>query len=164
MSVDIKNAVSEKLIKILETNALMLNVPIPGLKISPAKFFKTPTTRAALIGNEDLSDVELHVNRDYLRMFETDEPQAWLAISHEMRHFWQIVNGSALCDYETSDQTDIETYNAQDLELDAWAWASYVLQNVFGLYPTFDFLGDGYTEKVLDRTKEIEKTKKPLAW
>lgn len=146
--------------KIVKLNIDALNIPFPKLILSPARFFKTPTTRAAITGDlEDKNSVELHLNREYLSN-NADLWQIFLIISHEMRHVWQILNrgqNDPLNGYKTSDNTtSIKEYNEQEMELDAWAWACYMAQRNFnGAYPTFDFMGNGYTEKVLTRAEQI---------
>lgn len=155
------DATENALKKIMEANARMLNVGVPRLAISPRKFFKTPTMRAALVGCENLNDVVLHVNEKYLKELKTDAAQAWLTVSHEMRHLWQLANGATLDGYATSDNVDTKAYNAQDLEVDAWAWATIaVVQNV-GVSPDFkNALGEQLHNAIMKRAscllEEIE--------
>lgn len=110
---------------------------------------------------DDLSNIELHLNNS-LKWKDMPFEEAALVISHELRHLWQILtpgqSGSRLKSYKTSDKTEsIEQYNEQELEVDAWAWASYMMQReLAGIYPTFDFIGEDYTKKVLERAKEIK--------
>lgn len=144
----------------INLNCDLLKIPCPGLKFSEASFFKTATTQACLVGDlDDLNSVELHLNK---KMFTKETPffNVAIAISHELRHYWQLLykNGyEALKCYKTSDNAkSIHEYNEQELELDAWAWACYIMRREFnGAHPTFDFMGEGYTKKVLSLSEQI---------
>lgn len=150
--------------EIVKLNSEALKIPCPKLILSPAGFFQTPTTRAAVTGDlDDLNSLELHLNRRYVSG-SVEIWQLFVLISHEMRHVWQILNreqNDPLNGYKTSDNaTSVKEYNEQELELDAWAWACYMAQRNFnGAYPTFDFMGEGYTEKVLARAEQIAQEK-----
>lgn len=145
----------------VELNCGLLKIPCPTVKFSAPSFFLTPTTQACIVGDlDDLNGTELHLNEE---VFTKTTPfwKVAVAISHELRHFWQLLykNGYELLKgYKTSDKADsIKEYNEQELEIDAWAWVCYVMQKFFGEYPTFDFMGNGYTEKVLARAEQIKK-------
>ena len=61
-------------------------------------------------------------------------------------------------DYQTSDETDIHAYNSQELEIDAWAWATVaVVQNV-GEIPDFtNALGTELHDEILKRAETLIK-------
>lgn len=146
----------------IKLNCDLLKIPCPIVKFSEPSFFRTLTTQACLVGDLDnLNGMELHLNE---AVFTNTTPfwKVALALSHELRHFWQLIykNGyEALKGYKTSDiATSVNEYNEQELELDAWAWTCYIMQRTFdGSHPTFDFMGDGYTEKVLAIAEQIKK-------
>lgn len=146
----------------VELNCNLLGIPCPTLKFSAPSFFLTSTTQACIVGDlDDLSKTELHLNE---AVFTKAIPfwKAAIAISHELRHFWQLFYDkgyTVIRGYKTSDELkSLKEYNEQELELDAWAWACYVTQREFdGAYPTFDFMGKDYTKKVLERAEQIKK-------
>lgn len=49
----------------------------------------------------------------------TVSPELFFAISHELRHSYQIANGADLKGYQASDKISVEQYNLQSLEVDA---------------------------------------------
>ena len=146
-----------RLSEIVEFNCSVLGVDIPKVQISPASFFPTPTTRAQIEYSKKATI--LHVNEKYLEFFQDDKFQAWLAISHEIRHIWQIQQkklAQSLKKYERSDKRSMQEYNDQDLEIDAWAWATIVVNEKLQLRPLFSkTLGKEIEEKIFGRVVEI---------
>ena len=142
--------------KVVQLNAYILDIPVPRIEVKKSSFFKTLTTRAAIVG--ELAEIALCINEDFLVFLKNNEFERWLTISHEMRHLWQIVNGKGMQGYETSDRASILNYNEQELELDAWAWATVaVVQNV-GEVPDFTKpLGKALHDEILKRAETLIK-------
>ena len=143
--------------KWINLNCKLLKIPTPRLVFADASTFPTNTTRACITGDlADIKSVEMRLSKSY---FNNDTPffLAAVTIAHELRHFWQMLNIERP-PYFKSNNVTIKEYNEQDLELDAWAWASYIMQREYGVYPTFDFLGEEYTQKVLSLADAIKDT------
>lgn len=143
--------------KIVELNAYILDIPVPRIEIKKSSFFKTKTTKVAIVGSlENIQNSTLCINEDFLLFLKNNEFECWLAISHEMRHLWQIVNGKSLQGYQTSDRISLASYNEQELEIDAWAWATVaVVQNVGKLPDYKQALGESLHKAIFDRAEEI---------
>lgn len=137
---------------VIRWNAEQLGLdPIPAYK-KPTSFFLTPITMAALAS--DGSGIAINnaaIKSDY---------DLWFALSHEMRHLWQLRSGRAdLASYTAADALDTASYNAQDIELDAHAWSFAVMVRLFGVTPTLrSSLGDELYEEILRRCAEILPT------
>lgn len=142
----------------IQKNCELLQIPEPKVFYSKPAYFKTETTRAAIVGRlDDGSSYELHLNTKYFNK-NTKEYDCWITVSHELRHLWQMkstLGQDSFSAYEQSNLLSIKEYNEQELEVDAWAWAFIMAIQVFGNYPDLDFLGEGYTEKVLEKAQEI---------
>lgn len=128
-----------------------------NLIMSEPSFFATPTTRACIgVNLDDLSEVDLHLNKKFFNE-KTTFFDAAVVLAHEFRHFWQVLNTKQSGNYKTSDEAaDIREYNEQELEVDAWAWAVYIMQQQYGVYPTFDSISPEYTALVMKRAAEIK--------
>ena len=148
---------------IIEKNCKLLKIPVPAVVVVAASELPTPTTRAALRVNAcDVDASELVINRDYEAMICSDELQAWLTLSHEIRHLWQVRHkANDLDGYRQSGELDVRTYNEQDLEIDAWAWSAIAVAQVLGGIPDFENLfGKDVAKKIFERAKKIlENTK-----
>lgn len=143
--------------KVVELNAYILDISVPCIEIKKSSFFKTKTTKVAIVGSlENIQNSMLCINEDFLLFLTNNEFECWLAISHEMRHLWQIVNGKSLQGYQTSDRISLASYNEQELEIDAWAWATVaVVQNVGKLPDYKQALGESLHKAIFDRAEEI---------
>lgn len=103
--------------------------------------------------------MDLHLNKKFFNDKTTFFNTA-VTISHELRHLWQVGcknSVEALAEYTTSDKVaDIRAYNEQELEIDAWAWATYMMELQYGVHPTFDKISPEYTKQVLQRADVIK--------
>lgn len=132
----------------IQTNAALLKVPAPRLAFVPASQFTTPSTRAALSDDGKL----ISVNRD----MKAAKLDAWFAISHEMRHLWQMKHGKLRSTYAPSSTLPLAEYNDQDEEIDAHAWAVIMMANTFGIRPTLENnLGKEVWNRIERRAEEI---------
>lgn len=119
--------------KIISWNCTALSVPLPTIRIVEPSELATNTVTCA-VSNDGR---ELLINKQFAE--SKDIFFAWLALSHECRHIWQAKNMPELFnDYKTSAYTNLQEYNAQPAEVDAWAWAVAVLGEKFGVRPTLE--------------------------
>lgn len=115
--------------------------------------FKTRSTRAALA--EDGSYIIINIDQ------ELDLRSIWFAVSHEMRHLWQMQKNCIRKVYSPSSGLPLSEYNEQPEEIDAHAWAVVVMKNVFGVRPTLDVnLGETVWKKIEDQANKIENEMK----
>lgn len=126
----------------------MLSIAPPVFELVPTSKLATPTTMAELTrGGKYLA-----INDD----FPFAEHDIWFAISHEMRHKWQVDTGFNFNGYFRSNTGNVVDYNLQPTEIDAHAWAVIVMANVFHLRPMLrESLGDEVWGAVERRAKEI---------
>lgn len=122
----------------------VLDIQPPELRTVPADELLTPTQIAAYADGSILlrDDMEL-------------SPDVFLALSHELRHAWQIANGADLEAYRTSQEMDLEAYNLQPLEVDANAFAVIAMSSFFGIAPQFQNLPESVRHAINDRANAI---------
>ena len=70
---------------------------------------------------------------------------------------YQLENDRSLHDYRTSDQLDIDEYNAQPLEVDANAFAAVVMAEFFGISPQFLNMPESIRQLIYVRKRQIQK-------
>ena len=94
----------------------------------------------------------------YIRDGAVLTPTLVLAVSHELRHVWQIQTNPEfwLADYEPSSDIDAESYNLQPAEIDAHAFSVLILGS-FGLRPDFPSFSETLNNAIFLRADEIEK-------
>lgn len=137
---------------VIRWNADQLGIAkIPACK-KPRSFFLTPTTMAALASDGS----GIAINNAVVK----SDNDLWFALSHEMRHLWQIRSNRAdLTAYTASDAADTASYNAQDMELDAHSWSFAVMIKLFGITPNLrSSLGDEIYDEILRRCADIIPT------
>lgn len=79
----------------IQVNCGLLGVSPPRVEDAPASDFATRTTMAAL--SSDGQTLIVNAAHDF------SELDIWLAVSHEMRHKWQIETGWSLDGYRVND-------------------------------------------------------------
>lgn len=87
----------------------------------------------------------------------TVSPELFFAISHELRHSYQIANGADLKGYQASDKISVEQYNLQSLEVDANAFSALVMSDFFGIVPRFQNLPESVRNAISSRMEQIRK-------
>ena len=102
---------------------------------------------------------EFLINKSYISKIENDEKALFMSAAHECRHLWQIRNlkDNFIENYKQS-KGDVEDYNAQFLEIDAWAWTKIVMAELFGQRPNLEkILSQQIIEQIEKRINEIIK-------
>jgi hypothetical protein len=139
--------------KIINYNCDLLDVDTPKLNIVSPNFFATPTMQAAMrkdgkeiIINSDFRDKWIERN-DLIALF--------LCLSHECRHIWQT-ECTAFKSYKPRAELSLKDYNNQFEEIDAWAWASLIIEINFNVRPTLEkTLGEELYNKIRERKIQI---------
>lgn len=124
----------------------ILDISVPAIKFVPSDRMRTSTQIAALTPDAVL-----------VRNDVTVSPELFFAISHELRHSYQIANGADLKEYQTSDKISNEQYNFQPLEVDANAFAALVMSDFFGIVPRFQNLPESVRNAISSRMEQIQK-------
>lgn len=124
----------------------ILDISVPAIKFVSADRMRTSTQIAALTPDAIL-----------IRDDMTVSPELFFAISHELRHSYQIANGADLKGYQASDKISIEQYNLQSLEVDANAFSALVMSDFFGIVPRFQNLPESVRNAISSRMEQIQK-------
>lgn len=102
-----------------DENTQVLKIPKRKVKVYPASAFFTKTTIAAL--SEDSKTIGINAN--YVDFLFRDAAALMVVVAHECRHAWQALGGQLTEGYQPSNRIEVDSYNAQIEEIDAWAWA-----------------------------------------
>ena len=152
------NNLNDKIYEVIDYSANVLYIAPPWIEYQPAYTFYTPTMRAAFNPKSGL----IYVNETYIDTYLDDENRfdLWLDFSHETRHAWQYYVGMPDADkYITRSNANLADYNSQKLEVDAWAWASLVVQHKFNVRPLLSTLFGGDIDKlVIKQERKILET------
>lgn len=124
----------------------ILDISVPAIKFVPFDRMRTSTQIAALTPDAVL-----------VRNDVTVSPELFFAISHELRHSYQIANGADLKEYQTSDKISNGQYNFQPLEVDANAFAALIMSDFFGIVPRFQNLPESVRNAISSRMEQIRK-------
>lgn len=137
---------------ILRFNCSLLSVPLPSVRIAEPSEFATVTTKCAVSSTSD----ELLINKQFAES-NADTIFLWLSLSHECRHIWQAKNSAdMLKSYKTSADVQLQDYNEQVAEVDAWAWAVIVLTDKFHVRPTLEKnFGAKLWAQIQERARQI---------
>lgn len=135
--------------KFIEKICGILNIEKPVVSFDTSNF-STPTMSAQC--SPDGGAI-------HLKKMDKPTPDYLFAISHELRHVWQIRTDSArwLPDYQPADRLTVEEYNNQQAELDANAFATAIMADAFGIIPKFDGISESTKARIYERAKEIAK-------
>lgn len=68
----------------------------------------------------------------------TNIPDTLFALAHEMRHLWQIDNNRFDVQAYVESGASLDDYSKQEVEIDANAYAVYVVSQILGAVPTFE--------------------------
>jgi Zn-dependent peptidase ImmA (M78 family) len=94
----------------------------------------------------------------YLKQCKDPDPDYLFAVAHEIRHVWQIKSNRDhyFASYKSVDQcSDPDSYNLQEAEIDANAFAGVVMIEYFGMRPLFSGLSNMVKNKIGKRMFEI---------
>lgn len=108
--------------------AFELGIRVPSIEIVDR--LSTPTQIAAI----DPDTMVLTLRRS------ASDPDKAFAVSHELRHVWQKEAGANFFDHMSPDSVDAVEYNMQPEEIDANAYAVFMMITEFGLEPQFNGL------------------------
>lgn len=133
--------------KIVNLITEILNIKKPTVKVDNSKL-KTATQMGALEIKNGKATVYLKNG--------LSQPDKVFTLAHELRHYYQIVNG--LVDKaHTVGTVDTKTYNEQEAEIDANAFAKIIMVNFLGITPLFNGLDEWTKFRIDVRAKEIAK-------
>lgn len=94
----------------------------------------------------------------YLKNLDTPNLDQLFAISHELRHIWQIQTNKQLffSEYKPVELCNsIEEYNLQSAEIDANAFAGMIMIHFFKVKPLYTGLSDNVKTKISSRLDVI---------
>ena len=100
----------------------------------------------------------------YLRHITLSNPDDVFAIAHELRHIWQIRNDydEYFTNYKTSDEIGVEAYNNQLAEIDANAFATIIMTDLFKLRPLYNGLSKRTVDNIMARIDIVLKSLQQL--
>ena len=128
----------------------MLNIRPPKISYDTSHF-QSDTMMAQV----DSSGDTIYINKcDKLN------PDQLFSIAHELRHIWQMNDREQyLSDYKSIDQcSSVEEYNLQIAELDANAFAGFVMVSFFHLKPQFNGIPKSVRLKIYNRIGRIAES------
>lgn len=76
-----------------------------------------------------------------------DERDLLFALSHEMRHYWQLTKGDIKLESHKP-SLNTEKYNLQIEEIDAHAFAWYVMEKYYNVKPLFNGLSENTKQAI----------------
>lgn len=104
------------------------------------------------IGAVDPDTLTLYIKRGLA------DPDAAFTAAHELRHLWQIKNGYRATEHTAAGSTDTASYNEQEAEIDAHAYAASFMRRTFGIMPLFNGLPEDIKQQIITRSREIDNT------
>lgn len=116
---------------------------IGGVNIEYADTLPTDTMMTAYVPSDQVVYVKKGLNSFLDIVF---------AITHELRHVYQHRKG-LLHSYKVRENIDVESYNNQELEVDAHAFALLMIERYLGVTPDSPQLN---TKEILQRKKELQ--------
>ena len=123
-----------------------LGISVPNVRFT--KSFKGSDTR--------LAEYDSHSNILMLSSRYENVLDLYFCVAHELRHKYQLDKDIYdFSSYVTSSTVDIKTYNMQEIELDANAYAYVIMANVFGVEPLFNGLDEDVKKKIIRRAIKI---------
>ena len=146
-----KKSAKMRVDSIVDWNVRALGIQEPEIIYADQEEFLTPTTLAATA--RDGKSLKLSRNV----AVEEDARKLWFALSHELRHVYQIQKGTiGLKGYVPASETSVVDYNSQEAEIDANAWMLIAMATNLGIRPTLENqLGDELWHKIVKRAEEI---------
>lgn len=137
--------------EIIRFNCDLLGIDCADYALVPSAELPTATTVTAVgNGNRTIAINEAACNN----MTERD---AWLYLSHECRHLWQLKNmPQMLQGYMASSDLPLSDYASQIPEMDANAWATAVCRSVLGMEPIFNSYPPTVQAVIRSMAEELE--------
>ena len=121
--------------------AKILKIDMPKVEYD-TRHFETDTMLAqAYIGKHGETII-------YLKQTDSITLDTYFSIAHEMRHIWQVKYDYELYmrHYKGRDKLSLEDYNNQLAEVDANAFATVVMEDLFDVSPLYK----GMSEKTIE--------------
>lgn len=144
----LKDKELEKLEYEIDYICFVLGVKTPKVIVTDAtEQFATDTTLAAL----NYKTKQVYICKNAM----IDLMSTIFFVAHELRHLWQIENDKInLKEYKQSDEVDLDTYNMQECEIDANAFAIAYMRK----YYKRDMKLAVMSEKVIQETIKHSET------
>ena len=128
-----------------------LKISVPNVRFT--KSFKGSDTL--------LAEYDSHSNILMLRSKYENILDMFFCIAHELRHKYQLDKDIYdFSSYVTSSTVDIKTYNMQEIELDANAYAYVVMVSAFNVEPLFNGMDEEVKRHILRRAFIIAEDSK----
>lgn len=122
-----------------------LGIPVPKIKINN----RSDTQLACLVINDD--KYTLLLRNDYDNIIDV-----YFSLAHELRHEYQAVNDYFRKDcYKRRNKLSLRDYNLQLEEIDANAFAYFIIVDEFKIKPLFNGLDKDIVEMIKKRAKWI---------
>ena len=139
---------NQLIIRVAKACANELGIACPKIQFGAKK--KSTGNIAGLVLDSDRKP-------KYIAISEYDNIlDALFAVCHELRHVYQSIHYPDIFkSYQELGTLDTESYNLQEAEVDANAYAGLFMEQLFGVSPLFN----GYSEKV---KAAIEKRKSEI--
>lgn len=115
---------------------------------------------SVFLTNTQLGGIDLNTNILYLRNNYKTKFDELFAIAYELRHMYQnksILWRNSLYSRRKNNESSTEYYNNQESELDANAFAAYVMMDRFKIKPLFTGLDKITKRKIFKRVDDIKK-------
>lgn len=116
-----------------------LEIEVPVISFDTSTF-----TSDTLMANIDPNGYIMHIRPVDMINFDL-----FFAISHELRHVWQMKKHKEIFfkSYHPREEfKNVNDYNMQLAEIDANAFAAFIIEECFGVHPLFK----GFSKKVRD--------------
>lgn len=135
----------------VNVNAGILETSIPTLSVHGKEFFPSETTFACL----RCDGKDIAINKD----MQLSTQDIMFVMSHEMRHLWQLENGNLPNEILTRYTASVADYNKQDHELDANAYGTFIVREIFHVEPVGfgKSIGESSWCEIKRRSYEIQK-------
>lgn len=123
----------------------ILNIKMPRIVYDDSVFVTETTLAQCSSDGKEIYLRKKDISADYL-----------FGIAHELRHIWQIRTlPEILKDYQTADELSVEKYNMQASELDANAFAAIIMEQAFGVSPTFECMPNSVKRAIWEQKQNI---------
>ena len=127
------------------------------LDIKPPKIIDASRFRQKIEGVSETTLAVLSPDGEEMYLFKThDIWDSYFAVAHELRHAWQLKFAPKMFnEYLQPGKLDKEAYVLQPAELDANAFATFVMIDLFSRKPLFYGLSEEIKNKIYQKADEI---------